>query len=310
MNWRSRVTGVATGDQAMFVRRLVFESLGGFALMPLMEDIELSKRLRAINPPACVTVPVVTSGRRWEQHGVWRTIATMWGLRLAYWMGIAPEILARRYGYAPAPSVLAQAAIAILAKAPVAGRAKTRLSPLLGPAGAARAQRRFAQRTWCAASAASVGPVTVWCDPDSRHRFFEAVHRTWAVNLEDQCAGDLGTRMQQICAQHFSDQTRLPLLLIGTDCPVLAPAHLQAAAMALTTHDVVLIPAEDGGYVLIGLRRELPQVFEAIDWSTPQVLQQTRARLAAAGASWHEMPALWDVDEPADWERFQRLFSR
>jgi glycosyltransferase A (GT-A) superfamily protein (DUF2064 family) len=88
---------------------------------------------------------------------------------------------------------------------------------------------------------------------------------------------------------------------------VLTPAHLQQAADVLQHHDAVLIPAEDGGYVLIGLRQPLPQVFADITWSTPQVLAQTRERLQAAGASWQELPALWDVDEPADWNRWQHL---
>jgi glycosyltransferase A (GT-A) superfamily protein (DUF2064 family) len=102
----------------------------------------------------------------------------------------------------------------------------------------------------------------------------------------------------------------MPLLIVGTDCPVLTPAHLQQAADALQTHDAVLIPAEDGGYVLIGLRRPLPTVFEDITWSTPQVLMQTRERLLAAGASWQELPTLWDVDEPVDWARWQRLRAK
>ena len=88
---------------------------------------------------------------------------------------------------------------------------------------------------------------------------------------------------------------------------MLTPAHLQQAADALQDHDAVLIPAEDGGYVLLGLRRPLPQVFDGVAWSTPHVLAQTRAQLAAAGARWVELPALWDVDEPADWARLQAL---
>ena len=97
------------------------------------------------------------------------------------------------------------------------------------------------------------------------------------------------------------------LLIVGTDCPVLTVDHLQQAADVLQTQDAVLIPAEDGGYVLIGLRRALPEVFDGVEWSTPQVLAQTQARLRAAGASWQELPTLWDVDEPADWARWQEM---
>jgi len=97
MNLRSRLTGIATGDQAMFVRRDLFESLGGFVEQPLMEDIELSKRLRQKSRPVCLKGPVITSGRRWEQCGVWSTIVLMWRLRWRYWRGESAEQLARDY---------------------------------------------------------------------------------------------------------------------------------------------------------------------------------------------------------------------
>lgn len=97
MNVRSRITGIATGDQAIFVRREMFESVGGFADQPLMEDIELSRKLLKLARPLCLKGPVVTSGRRWDQHGVWRTIALMWRLRWRYWRGEPADCLAREY---------------------------------------------------------------------------------------------------------------------------------------------------------------------------------------------------------------------
>ena len=97
MNARSRWTGIATGDQAMFVRRPVFERLGGFADQPLMEDIALSTRLRRQGRPACLHDRVHTSGRRWEARGVWRTIFLMWRLRWRYWRGESPQSLAEAY---------------------------------------------------------------------------------------------------------------------------------------------------------------------------------------------------------------------
>jgi rSAM/selenodomain-associated transferase 2 len=97
MNLRSRWSGIATGDQAIFVRREAFQRVGGFPDQPLMEDIELSKRLRKLSPPACLRQRVTTSGRRWEQHGVLRTIVLMWMLRALYWIGLPAERLARLY---------------------------------------------------------------------------------------------------------------------------------------------------------------------------------------------------------------------
>lgn len=97
MNRRSRLTGIATGDQALFVRRSIFEALHGFEEMPLMEDVEFSSRLRLVSRPFCVADPVVTDSRRWEQHGAWRTILLMWRLRWRYWRGDSPETLEALY---------------------------------------------------------------------------------------------------------------------------------------------------------------------------------------------------------------------
>lgn len=101
MNVRSRASGIATGDQAIFVRRDVFDQLRGFAPIALMEDIELCSRLKKISAPACLRQRVISSGRRWQRHGVWRTIWLMWRLRLSYFFGADPRALAARYGYLP-----------------------------------------------------------------------------------------------------------------------------------------------------------------------------------------------------------------
>jgi rSAM/selenodomain-associated transferase 2 len=99
MNLRSRLTGIATGDQAMFVTRAAFAHVGGFPEIALMEDIEMSRRLKHVSAPLCLGEKVVTSGRRWDQRGALRTIVLMWRLRLAHFLGTAPTVLARRYGY-------------------------------------------------------------------------------------------------------------------------------------------------------------------------------------------------------------------
>jgi rSAM/selenodomain-associated transferase 2 len=97
MNWRSRLTGIATGDQAIFVRRTLFEQIGGFPDQALMEDIEISRRLRRRGAPINLSAKVATSGRRWMQYGVWRTIFLMWRLRFLYWLGVSPDKLAKAY---------------------------------------------------------------------------------------------------------------------------------------------------------------------------------------------------------------------
>jgi rSAM/selenodomain-associated transferase 2 len=97
MNLRSRWTGIATGDQALFMRRSAFDTVGGFPDQPLMEDVEISRRLRALAAPACLRQRVRTSGRRWDERGAWRTIVLMWLLRWRYWRGTPAEDLARAY---------------------------------------------------------------------------------------------------------------------------------------------------------------------------------------------------------------------
>ena len=101
MNLRSRWTGITTGDQALFVRHDLFAQIGGFPDLPLMEDIAISRRLKRHGRPACLTACVTTSARRWERHGVWRTILLMWRLRAAYFLGADPKALAIHYGYRP-----------------------------------------------------------------------------------------------------------------------------------------------------------------------------------------------------------------
>ena len=100
MNWRSRFTGIATGDQGIFVTRELFERVGGFAAMPLMEDIDLSRRLKREQRPLCLRDTLTSSSRRWEQKGIVRTIALMWVLRLAYFLGVPPARLAMHYDQA------------------------------------------------------------------------------------------------------------------------------------------------------------------------------------------------------------------
>ncbi len=104
INWRSRLTGIATGDQAIFVTREAFIAVGGFPDLPLMEDIAISRRLKRLCRPFCIATPAITSGRRWERNGIVRTILLMWRLRLAYYLGAEPALLARRYGCVSSPT--------------------------------------------------------------------------------------------------------------------------------------------------------------------------------------------------------------
>jgi rSAM/selenodomain-associated transferase 1 len=190
-------------------------------------------------------------------------------------------------------------AIAILAKAPVPGFAKTRLAPVLGADGAANLQARFIERATTTALSAGIGPVTLWVASDRNSPTLPTIAAKLGVALAGQPEGDLGARMMAAVAAAGG-----PVIVVGTDCPALTPGHLRSAAQALIDRiDVVVIPVDDGGYGLIGMRQPEPALFEGMTWSTSFVMAETRRRLARLGLSWREPARLWDVDVPADLER-------
>jgi rSAM/selenodomain-associated transferase 1 len=192
-------------------------------------------------------------------------------------------------------------ATAILARAPIPGFAKTRLIPALGQQGAACLQARLTERAVATACAAAIGPVTLWVTPDESHATFEALCARGGATLARQCDGDLGARMLAAIAA-----VNGPVLVIGTDCPALTTDHLQTAAAALHAgNDVVVFPAEDGGYVLIGMHRPLADLFADMRWSTGSVIDETRRRFKQLGLVWQEPATLWDVDVPDDLARLQ-----
>jgi hypothetical protein len=198
--------------------------------------------------------------------------------------------------------------VAVLAKAPVPGLAKTRLVPVLGSRGAARLQREFTRRALRTATDAGLGAVALWCAPSPEHRFFRALHRTTGVDCLPQPGGDLGERMHAAFKLHCGEE---PMLLIGTDCPALQPQHLRDAAQALRDGvDAVFGPVEDGGYVLVGLRCPQPGLFRDMRWSTTTVMAETRARATGLGLRVRELDTLWDVDVPADLGRLAGLAWR
>lgn len=189
-------------------------------------------------------------------------------------------------------------AVIVFAKAPEPGHAKTRLMPALGPAGAAALATRMLEHAVAQAAMAGVGPVELCGAPDASHTAFTRVAARHEVVLTTQGAGDLGARMHRAFTRALSQHARA--LLIGTDAPALDARLLQRAAAELAQHDAVFVPALDGGYALVGLRRADARWFTDMAWSTACVMDETRARLRAAGLPWAELPAVADIDEPAD----------
>lgn len=189
-------------------------------------------------------------------------------------------------------------ALIVFAKAPVAGQAKTRLIPALGAAGAAALAERLLARALGAAAATGFDTLELCATPDGSHALLQRLARQHGAVMADQGDGDLGARMHRALARALHTHGRA--LLMGSDVPALDAPRLRQAVAALDAHDAVFVPALDGGYALVGLRRPEPRLFEGMTWSTPQVMANTRERATAAGLRWAELPALADIDTPAD----------
>ena len=203
----------------------------------------------------------------------------------------------------PSPNT-SPVSIAILAQAPIPGFAKARLIPAVGAHAAAVLQERLTGRTVATALAAGIGPVTLCCEPDATHDTFLKMVARMKITLRPQPQGDLGTRMLAAVATSSG-----PVLVMGTDCPALTEAHLRSAASALREgNDVVLIPAENGGYVLVGMRKAQPTLFSNIAWVKSTVLAYMRTRIVEQRLMLVERPPLWDVDTEIDLARLEREF--
>lgn len=187
----------------------------------------------------------------------------------------------------------------VFAKAPVAGLCKTRLIPALGAAGAARLAATMLAHAVQQAVASGVGEVELCVSPAPQDPLWTGLlpgHP--AVHLSDQGSGDLGARMARAAQRAL--QAGRSALLMGTDCPALTAERLRAAADALRTHDAVMVPATDGGYVLLGLNRFDDRVFSDMAWSTATVAADTQRRFQRLGWSAATLAPLHDIDEPDD----------
>ena len=175
--------------------------------------------------------------------------------------------------------------------------AKTRLIPALGAEGAGILAQRMLAHALQQALAAGVGPVELCMTPAPGHPTWKNTALPDAVLRSDQGDGDLGERMARAICRVTA---RLPVLLMGADCPGLTAAHIAEAARQLQAHDAVLLPVADGGYVLIGLKAPCNELFTSMQWSTPAVAAETLRRMQALGLRVWLGPQLHDIDEPAD----------
>jgi rSAM/selenodomain-associated transferase 1 len=193
-----------------------------------------------------------------------------------------------------------QARVLLMSKAPVPGKVKTRLIPLLGADAAASFYQQLLEDTLDDLCAAALCPVELWCAPDVHHAFFTKCRDRYLLELAGQSTGDLGQRMSHAVkhALQCADQ----VVVIGGDCPTLNPDDIDTALCALADGtDVVLGPAADGGYYLVGMHTHHPRLFESIAWGSAAVLEQTEQRLAALGLSYRKLATRHDIDTPEDY---------
>ncbi|MES9855287.1 MAG: TIGR04282 family arsenosugar biosynthesis glycosyltransferase [Sedimenticola sp.] len=196
--------------------------------------------------------------------------------------------------------------IALFAKAPQAGKVKTRLLPAVSAEAAASLYAGLLKQTVEKMVRAEVAPLECWCSPDTSHPLFQSLAADFGITLRLQQGSDLGLRMKQ--AAEVTLAVADSLILIGGDCPVLESHHLSLAFEWLEGDvDAVVGPAEDGGYVLLGLKRPNSRLFTDIPWGGDQVLRLTRERLSQSGWRSRELEMLWDLDRPCDLKRYRLL---
>jgi rSAM/selenodomain-associated transferase 1 len=229
----------------------------------------------------------------------------MWRIRFDYWRGVSPASLAARYQSAHRSPIVT---LQVFARNPIPGQVKTRLASVIGDDEAAEIYARFVDRTLATATAARdagiVDRIELWGTPDADAPEFRTWGDRYGVDLKSQAGADLGARMHHALHSALAEGSRA--LLIGTDCPALEVDYLAQAVAALDDHAAVFGPAEDGGYVLVGLARPV-DAFSGIPWSSAGTMAATRSKLTAMRVRWRELPALWDVDSPADLARWQAM---
>jgi rSAM/selenodomain-associated transferase 1 len=200
------------------------------------------------------------------------------------------------------------AVLMIFCKAPVTGQVKTRLTTELTAEQAMQVHIELTQRILQLATITNLCPVQLWCTPSTNHPFFTASAQTYHVILQQQKGDNLGERMNNAFCLALDSYSRA--LIIGCDSPSLTEQDLEEALTVLNQEDCcVLVPAEDGGYVLIGLNQPHTELFDNMPWGTEVVLELTRARIKQFNLHYHSLKQQWDIDTPADLMRYRALDS-
>jgi rSAM/selenodomain-associated transferase 2/rSAM/selenodomain-associated transferase 1 len=294
---REGVLGLAYGDQGLLVHRTLLNEVGGFPDLPLMEDVEMLRRLRKGGRWKKIRAPLLTHPRRFQEDGAlfaWLRNVLLVSL---YQVGVPPAGLSRFYPARKAPSL---PTLVIMAKAPRPGRVKTRLAKALGAQEAARVYSLLARRV---VDQLRSGPyrTVLSFDPPGEREAVEGWLGGEDLTLLPQAPGELGARLEAAAREAL--EVSPTVVLVGTDAPGVTEGLVREALGALKENDLVLGPATDGGYYLIGMSTLHRELFQGIPWSTQEVLGTTLDRANALGLRTTLLPPLQDVDTLEDWER-------
>lgn len=318
---REALTGLAYGDQGLLVSRERLDRLGGVPDLPFMEDVELVRRLRRTGGIRRLAVPIVTSPRRYREEGPFLGWLRNASLILVHSLGVPPRHLARWYRPRGAPRGPGEGGpplrgdgddpgtriLLVFAKVPEPGRVKTRLAGELGAEGAADLYRRMGRMVVDRVRAGPWRTVVCFDPPGGRREVLDWLGGDGDLECRPQEEGDLGARMEEAFAGAFAAAPggagEGPVVIVGTDAPGVEEGLVLEAFRALERRggpDLVLGPATDGGYYLLGLRGPAARLFREIPWSTDRVLDLTLERARDMGLGWELLRPLSDVDRPED----------
>lgn len=198
--------------------------------------------------------------------------------------------------------------IIIFCKSPVLGTVKTRMQPFLTQEDSVVLHKSLAIKTIDLAVKSNLSPVQVWCSPDFSHEFFLDVLEQYPVTLHKQMGNDLGQKMSYSLSSILEESESA--ILIGTDCPSFTSDDFEEALVAMNNDaDIVISPAEDGGYTLVGMNHFVPEVFEGIDWGTETVFEKTASNISVLNKRFAILDTQWDIDRPEDLQRYKKILS-
>jgi rSAM/selenodomain-associated transferase 2/rSAM/selenodomain-associated transferase 1 len=293
---RENLLGLAYGDQGLLVHRNLFHDAGGFPELPLFEDVEMLRRLRTRGRWKKIEAPLLTDPRRFQGEGAFKGWLRNVFLITLFHAGVSPERLS---GFYPAREATPLPTLFIFAKAPTPGRVKTRLAKEVGDEEAARVYSLLARYV---VNRLRSGPYrTVICfDPPGKREAVVGWLGDEQLSFIPQKEGDLGVRMETAIREGLRNSPAV--VVVGTDTPGVDGEVVARALESLKGGDLVVGPATDGGYYLIGMKEPHSQLFRDIPWSTHRVLESTLERAEELGLRASLLPPLQDVDTLEDWE--------